>query len=68
MKKQRRRKVIYCFDYREKMPLDWKHFHQKINEVHLLSWHRDHFKLFLKCKDVPVNDAVIKMKRTLDFY
>jgi hypothetical protein len=40
-------------------------FMEGIGEVHLLSWHRDHFKL--KCKGAPAY-AVITMKRTQCFY
>jgi hypothetical protein len=40
-------------------------FMEKIGEVHLLSWHRDHFKK--KCKGAPAY-AVITMKRTHVFH
>lgn len=38
----------------------------RTREVHLPSWHRDHF-LRKKCKDAPAY-AVIRMKRTQCFY
>lgn len=39
-------------------------FMEMMREVHLPSWHRDHF---LKCKGASA-EAVISMKRTLVFY